>query len=203
MKKLLQILAVVLIFSACQKEIPVDGIESSNIIENPAPPPSQQGQNAKAFVVKFASDQIGTFYPVPNKDITLVINIDFKEACDGNFPVPTVLDLHQVIKQEAGLPRIHEVFSGNDVHLEIWDFAYLSSGLDCDPFDEAGDPSYSGLVTLHGTDNDVLPFDDHDPNRNTFGFVASNDEISVVLRGGWDGYHNDTWKVQVCKIRYK
>ena len=202
MKKIFWFLNATLLFSACQKDMDVDKIPKPFFAEMPAPPPPQ-GQSAKALVVKYEGIPYFTLVPVPDRDKTMVINVDMVETCNGNFTTPTVMDLQSVVKQEEGLPRVHDLFHGDHVYFEIWDFASSLEGVDCQLFLDEDKLFYSGFVKIRGTDNDVFPYDDHDPNRNTFGFVASNDEISVVVRGGWDGYHNDTWKVQVCKIRFK
>ena len=190
-----------LLLSSCEKEAIIEekSIIGTNV-DITLRSHKEGHQDSRAFIIR-ADWQSLYGFPVPEKDITLIIGGSYREICDGNFENLDVFKRKLVVKNEDDdYPRYHDLAKGENVLLEIWPFADMSFSMDCDQYFDK-DPIFSGRVDIHATDNDLIPFD-QDKNINSFGFVASSNEIHVVYRGAWDGLNEDTWVTRACRIRY-
>lgn len=196
--KILILFFIAFFLLSCAKE---ESTINKQIDFDAAPPPAQGTAN-RAIIMHYEGLAVYGF-PVPEKNLTLLLGFGIRDFCNGDFSNVDVFDLHDVVKDEGDdIPRIHQISRGDNVLLEIWPFADLELGANCQPyFDHA--PIFSDRVDVMGVDNDVAPYDsDDNKNINTFGFIAGSDKISVVLRGAWDGFNDDTWRTMVCKIKY-
>lgn len=163
-----------------------------------APPPPE---NANAAYVLDFDQQTIFAHVVPEHDVTFLFGFKYREFCNGDFSNIDVFSIHEVLKDEGDdFARIHDLTKGEDVILEIWPFADLTYGADCQIYFD-NDPLFSGRVDVVFRDNDLTPFDD-DPNINTWGFKAQGDGVKAVLQAAWDGLNDDTYRTLICKIKY-
>ncbi len=201
-------LTIVLIFmliSACHKDnfnvAPTFPVSTTS--SDPAQPilsHSQQGEASRAYVFSYEGLTVLGLV-IPDKDLSFLLGFKYREFCQGDFSNIDVSTFHDVVKNEPdGIPRVHRLLKNRDIVMEIWPFADLTFGADCQIYFD-NDPIFSGRVDFKFTDNDYFSFQDDGHNINSFGFVAKGEGIQVVWRGLYDS-SDDIITTIACKIKY-